>query len=67
MPSIQHFSGLVNYKKETRGFEPLHAFTRLTVFETVLFSHLSMSPFQLYYCNKKTKERKAIIKKHQAI
>ena len=28
----------INEKKEDKGFEPLHAFTRLTVFKTVPFS-----------------------------
>ena len=27
-----------NMKKEDKGFEPLHGFTRLTVFKTVPFS-----------------------------
>lgn len=36
--------GITGTTKETEGFEPSHAFIRLTVFETVLLSHLSMSP-----------------------
>lgn len=32
-------------KEEMEGFEPSHALTRLTDFESVLFSHLSTSPY----------------------